>query len=106
MPEPQLQLDRLRRLYTTQRSARLLLNYAARQSNAPRDAQMTVDSIHGILKCEEKPSVSRRELVQTLRAFAQAWVRPISCRTPWATVPIRLGPFIGLGRWSRIRWDR
>ena len=72
MPEPQLQLDRLRQLYTRQRSARLLLNYAARQSNAPRDAQMTVDSIHGILKCEEKPSVSRRELVQTLRAFAQA----------------------------------
>jgi hypothetical protein len=72
MPEPQLQLDRLRRLSTTQRSARLLLNYAARQSNTPGDAKMTVDSLHGILKCEEEPAVSRRELVQTLRAFAQA----------------------------------
>lgn len=72
MPEPQLQLERLRRLYGTQRAARTLLDYAAKQSSTGIGTKMTVDSLHGILDCEENGAVSRRALIGTLRALAQA----------------------------------
>ncbi|HXJ56482.1 MAG TPA: hypothetical protein VNU68_07460 [Verrucomicrobiae bacterium] len=72
MPESPLQLERLRRLYGTQRAARTLLDYAARQTSTAIGAKMTVDSLHGILNCEENAAVSRRALIGTLRAFAQA----------------------------------
>jgi hypothetical protein len=72
MLQTQLQVDRLKRLYATKRSARVLLNYAAKQTSTANGLRTTVDALHQLLYGEERPVPSRRELISALRAFAQA----------------------------------
>ena len=72
MSQSAIHLERLRRLYATQRVARMVLDFAAKQTGTGANPKMTVDGLHGILSGAEQGLINRRALIRTLRAFAEA----------------------------------
>lgn len=71
MAEITLEIEPLRQLYATKRGAKAVLDYASQLASVSSGATMTLDSLHSGLKGDDGPSVPRRELIKTLRAFAQ-----------------------------------
>src|SRR5262245_14880813 len=73
---PSLQMDPLRRLYSTDALARVLLDHGTKQNGVNRGATVTVETLLHVLAVEEKTVVNRRRLTRMLRSLMNAgWGR-------------------------------